>query len=120
MNFFPTAIFFLMMSVAWTNARDWHNGSAGKVLWGMHCDFNGNDISNQQSSGEDCGDLCVANPSCTHFTWFNDVCYLKSTTRYFPDKNSQTAVCGWVVNRPTGITIINNNNNNNNNNVGRR
>jgi hypothetical protein len=68
-------------------------------MWAFNCDFYGNDIGNQPSSSEDCGGICVSNPSCTHFSWGNGVCYLKKADHpTASDLNG--AVCGWVTNRP--------------------
>ncbi len=74
---------------------DFQDGDNGKVKWASGCDFYGNDIANIPGPGETCGLNCVNNPSCTHFTWFNNYCYLKR----FPNSPIATglngAVCGW-------------------------
>lgn len=44
----------------------------------MSCDFEGNDIGNETTSGEECKDLCIASLGCTHFSWSNHICYKKS------------------------------------------
>ena len=93
-----TALICLVVSAV--SAHDWQSGNNGQVMWASGCDFLGNDISNQPSSGEDCGGICLSNPSCTHFSWGNGVCYLKKANHpTATDLNG--AVCGWVtVGRP--------------------
>ena len=39
--------------------------------WALGCDFRGNDLANQLTTGENCGSLCAATTGCTHFTWTN-------------------------------------------------
>lgn len=78
-------------------AYNFQSGSNGQVMWASGCDFFGNDIGNQAGLGENCGDLCVENPSCTHFSWSNNVCYLKQATN--PPPSASNGVCGWVNNR---------------------
>ena len=48
------------------SAINWQTGN-----WAMSCDFKGNDLSNQNSRGEDCGGICSKTAGCTHFTWSN-------------------------------------------------
>ena len=46
----------------------------------MGCDFFGNDLSNVQIRGEDCGQKCATTLGCTHFTWSNyrrGTCWMK-------------------------------------------
>lgn len=89
-----TVLISLVMTVS---AHDWQSGSNGQVMWAFKCDFYGNDIGNQPSSSEDCGGICVSNPSCTHFSWGNGVCYLKKADHpTASDWNG--AVYGWVNN----------------------
>jgi hypothetical protein len=58
------------------SAINWQTGN-----WAMSCDFKGNDLSNQNSRGEDCGGICSKTAGCTHFTWSNyngGTCWMKS------------------------------------------
>ena len=79
-------------------AYNWASGSNGDVMWASGCDFYGNDISNVASSGADCGCYCASNPNCDHFTWYNNVCYLKKAINP-PATDLSGAVCGWVTAR---------------------
>ncbi|CAF1003810.1 unnamed protein product [Adineta steineri] len=48
--------------------------------WAMGCDFPGNDLSNVQISGEQCGQRCAETNGCTHFAWNNwngGTCWMK-------------------------------------------
>ncbi|CAF3566730.1 unnamed protein product [Rotaria socialis] len=70
--------------------------------WAKSCDFPGNDMSNVQISGEDCGGLCANTSNCTHFTWttyLNGTCWLKSGPVSKNDAiltTDLTMVCGVV------------------------
>ncbi|CAF3435748.1 unnamed protein product [Rotaria socialis] len=70
--------------------------------WALSCDFPGNDMSNVQISGEDCGGLCANTSNCTHFTWttyLNGTCWLKSGPVSKNDAiltTDLTMVCGVV------------------------
>ena len=35
-----------------TEAHDWQPGTNGQAMWAFNCDFKGNDIASQESSGE--------------------------------------------------------------------
>ena len=80
-------------------AQNWQNGNNGQVKWAMDCDFYGSDIGQQSGGGELCGGFCLCNSQCTHFTWFNNVCYMKRITNssVIAPTTLQTAVCGYVV-----------------------
>ena len=80
-------------------AVNWQDGNNGKVKWAMDCDFYGSDIGNQGGTGDLCGGFCLANSQCTHFTWSNNVCYMKRISN--PNVQPtylKSAVCGYVVN----------------------
>lgn len=91
----------LLLVISTTNAFNWQWGSNNQVKWASNCDFNGHDIGSQGSRAEDCGDLCVSNQQCTHFTHWNGVCYMKKAN-YPTARDSNGAVCGWVDNRKGG------------------
>ena len=88
----------LLLVISTTNAFNWQWGSNNQVKWASNCDFNGHDIGSQGSRAEDCGNLCVSNQQCTHFTHWNGVCYMKKAN-YPTARDSNGAVCGWVDNR---------------------
>jgi hypothetical protein len=49
--------------------------------WALGCDFRGNDLTNTQVSGEQCGGQCAQTPGCTHWAWTTlnkGTCYMKS------------------------------------------
>jgi hypothetical protein len=57
--------------VQWNQAGDW--------AWAMGCDFSGQDLGRQDSSGADCGPVCSRTSGCTHFSWTpGNNCWLKS------------------------------------------
>ena len=93
----------------WVNNRSvykFQSGNNGQVMWALGCDFYGNDIGNQAGPGSDCGGVCLANAQCTHFSWSNNVCYLKHATNpSAANSNINGAVCGWVTSRQ-GIIFI--------------
>lgn len=89
-----TVIAVIALMTSGSSAYNWQSGSNGQVMWASGCDFYGNDIGNQPSSGSDCGGIC-ANSNCDHFTWFNGICYLKKAINP-PVKALNGAVCGWV------------------------
>ena len=89
----------LLVNCPSTSARNWQIGDNGLVRWDSNCDFSGNDIGQQPSRPEQCGGICIANPSCTHFTWgAGELCYMKQAWS-LTEINSNGAVCGWVINR---------------------
>ena len=94
----------LLLVISATNAFDWKWGSNNQVKWASNCDFNGHDIGSQGSRAEDCGNLCVSNQQCTHFTHWNGVCYMKNAN-YPTASDSNGAVCGWVDNRSEKSSI---------------
>uniref|UniRef100_A0A915HI10 Apple domain-containing protein n=1 Tax=Romanomermis culicivorax TaxID=13658 RepID=A0A915HI10_ROMCU len=58
--------------------KGYNNGY--QILWHQDCDFAGYDFSNSRSSPGQCVSKCTHNSDCTHFAWFNGVCYLKHST----------------------------------------
>lgn len=91
-------------------AINWQSGSNGQVMWGMNCDFYGNDIARQPSSGAECGGICAAYSGCDHFTWNGGYCYLKKANNP-PVSDSNGAVCGWVTGGGGGgvqLAVVNN------------
>lgn len=58
----------------------WLDGSEGRVLWDFRCDFQGQDLINQQAPSARCGDICGYVEGCTHWTWttyLDGTCWLK-------------------------------------------
>ena len=59
-------------------AFDWEDD--GEVTWANNCEFmDGVHINEEESSKDDCPQLCVGNAECTHFHWgFKNQCTLIS------------------------------------------
>lgn len=96
-----------LSSLTFTQAIDWQSGSGGKVVWAYGCDYLGNDLKKHSDVPEDlCGDLCVTNSDCTHFTYnrIYKVCYLKKANpldgaRSLLVTDTNYALCGSVPHR---------------------
>ncbi|KAL7682646.1 putative PAN/Apple domain, CAP domain, CAP superfamily protein [Plasmopara halstedii] len=78
-------------------------GSQGRVMWQDDCDLYGNDIKSIRGIPEICGDQCVGNSECTHWSWTHfdgGTCWLKSgksaTVSMLRGSN-----CGYVIDRFT-------------------
>ena len=81
--------------ISGTSGFDWKCDSSGTVRWDYNCDFSGHDITRKDSKSEECGNLCLGNENCTHFTHGNGVCYLKKGNNLNAVGSSGT-VCGFV------------------------
>lgn len=62
--------------------NSWEQAPTGEIVWqtgdwAMNCDFPGNDDGNAGGRGEDCSNMCRAKSGCTHYAWFNGICYYK-------------------------------------------
>ena len=72
--------------------------------WAMSCDWVGNDFTSALSTGAQCGPLCKATFSCTHFTWTtlkNGTCWMKTgyvTINDAFNTNDYSMVCGYNLN----------------------
>ena len=86
------------------DAYNFQSASNGAIMWASGCDYYGNDIGSQPGPGNACGSVCVQNPQCTHFTWRNNVCYMKKATN--PTAIGGNGVCGWVNRNNDGISIL--------------
>ncbi|CAF1232589.1 unnamed protein product [Rotaria sp. Silwood1] len=99
-------LIFLLIINSISNVRgiDWNGNN-----WAFGCDFNGNDLSNVQIRGEDCGGLCDKTPGCTHFTWTtwkDGTCWLKKgpiSKNQALETDDKTMVCGVVHDSDTSI-----------------
>lgn len=79
-SIFKTLSITLLVTVCVSQAYNFQSGSNGQVAWANGCNFYGNDIGQQASAGEACGDMCIANTNCNYFAWDNGVCYMKQAT----------------------------------------
>lgn len=103
----PVCLFFLLLltSIACISADDsqprqvYNYGNNGQVIWMWNCDWEGNDIAQKPSTGEQCGGVCIANPQCNHFTYYNGVCYMKKAKLPTSLNRLTGAICGWVRSR---------------------
>jgi hypothetical protein len=92
---------FLVVILAMTVSAEWKPGNNGLVYWDSDCDFYDRTfpiIATKPSTGEQCGGVCIANPSCKYFVYRDGLCFLKSgpngglgLTAYQPSQ-----VCGYV------------------------
>jgi hypothetical protein len=79
----------------------WNDASDG--TWALGCDFFGNDLSNVNSKGEDCSNICKKTYKCTHYTWTDyngGTCWMKtgSIDKINAIKKSMNGfVCGIVI-----------------------
>jgi hypothetical protein len=67
--------------------------------WDMDCDFNGRDIRCVPASGDQCGGMCISNPSCTHFTYSGGTCCIKRFTGSWHEQVRTDHVCGFIPGR---------------------
>uniref|UniRef100_K3X174 SCP domain-containing protein n=1 Tax=Globisporangium ultimum (strain ATCC 200006 / CBS 805.95 / DAOM BR144) TaxID=431595 RepID=K3X174_GLOUD len=88
-------------AVAASMASAFQVGSQGRVMWENNCDFFGNDRYSVPAIPDACGDLCVNDGGCTHWTWTNwngGTCWLKQGAA--SDKVAvYGAGCGYAVGR---------------------
>ena len=76
---------------------NWQERDGGKVTLASGCNFIGHDISEEKSTGGECGLFCYANSQCTHFVWgIEGKCYLKTIVNSTASAVSGQGVCGWV------------------------
>ncbi|CAF1292597.1 unnamed protein product [Rotaria sordida] len=93
-------LFVIINSMSSARAIQWTEDN-----WAFGCDFVGNDLSNVQIRGEDCGLKCVQTQDCTHFTWtqWNDgTCWLKKgsvSKNNAVSTDDKNMVCGIIDNQ---------------------
>ena len=88
-----------LLSVCLSISNCWLDGENGKVNYDNNCNFEGDDIDEVPEIAETCGGICIANAECTHFTWFQNVCYVKHQINSKPVLYQQGAVCGYAIGR---------------------
>ena len=79
--------------------------STGLLSWNKNnvadsCDFFGNGLQTIINiQFEDCAPKCLATIDCTHYTWLNNVCNLKTGTVYIQDaiETNDLKKCGIVL-----------------------
>jgi len=87
----------IVLFIHYVHGINWNGNN-----WATGCDFTGNDLSNVQIRGEDCGGKCAETSGCTHFTWttFNGgTCWMKKgfiSKNNAVSTNDQSVVCGVI------------------------
>ena len=79
----------------------WSDSEDGAVSWAKDCDFVGHDINKIGSHKTECGKLCLESKRCTHFTWKEGVCHIKSNFRQLAEEPNKSIgdICGYVPSR---------------------
>ena len=81
----------------------------GEVNWADGCDFPRQDFDHiPNTKKEACGELCLANPKCDHFTWDvrdNGKCWLKKWIGDNPSITRDGRRCGFVKRQASISTI---------------
>lgn len=72
--------------------------------WTENCLFPGKYFARESSLKEECFSRCISKPNCTRFTWFDNMCFMKSTPINPIEKNGFT--CDKVTNKTRGITKL--------------
>jgi len=78
------------------------NREKGRIKWAKYCDWEGNNFDEIQDvpTADNCGNLCLADQKCTHFSWVDDTCFLKEkTTPFMETPMQEVEACGFVVHR---------------------
>lgn len=73
----------------------WHIGEGG-VKWHLNCDFPGHDVSNQVTTGERCGRLCINDDRCNAFSHHQGKCFLKNVPATLLRTRTREGVCGLL------------------------
>lgn len=74
----------------------WETDTQG-IVWAGGCDFFGDDLYYVSVGASRCGPVCKDTNGCTHFTWYDDKCWIKSNR--LPIRIAEykiDAVCGIV------------------------
>ncbi len=81
--------------------QNWGNG---QIKWAPRCDFFGLDFHQEKSGYKECGELCLANSECTHFTWeWEGNWYLKTLSKTANIYPYEKSICGYVNRRDSVI-----------------
>ena len=96
----------------WTNATSAEGGicgfksslyfnvtNSGQVHGNKDCDFPGYDFTSMKLTEEDCRIACLNNSRCSHFSYLNGKCQLKSIAKRIDSIPAQDVVCGFLPNR---------------------
>ena len=94
-------VFALLLITAISPAfsRNWIPGPAG-IYWDNNCDFYGHDLHRKDASEREiCLKFCLDEGQCTHFTYFDDTCYLKQSREAFYEDDVNGKSCGFILGR---------------------
>ncbi len=81
----------------------------GKIKWAKYCDWEGNNFDEIQDVpiGDNCGNICLADPKCTHFSWVDETCFLKEiTTPLVETPFQEVDTCGFIVHRVFAFYVL--------------
>jgi len=85
----------------------WRNWKNGQIKWAPRCDFFGIDFHQSKTGYKECGELCVASPKCTHFTWiWEGDCFLKKLPKVVDIYSLEAAICGYVTRHNSSFTWL--------------
>ena len=86
----------------------WNQDNSARLSWSLNCDFKGNDLTREKTTGSLCGSRCRATNGFTHFTCTNfegETCFMKSGA---VTKNNAVdlanTVCG-ILDNPNVIVV---------------
>ena len=85
----------------------WMDGDGGLTQWNYDCRWNWNSPqaisppggTGKESTPDQCGGVCLANPDCTYFQHKDGTCRMYTYDRYFGTTQAEGSVCGFVVSR---------------------
>ncbi|XP_037047627.1 uncharacterized protein LOC119082266 isoform X2 [Bradysia coprophila] len=72
------------------------------IFWSYNCDFTGGDVGSVSAgNAADCGEKCLVNTDCTHFSYKNyngGTCWMKGvlTLNTPVERYGEKIICGWV------------------------
>uniref|UniRef100_K3WZR8 Apple domain-containing protein n=1 Tax=Globisporangium ultimum (strain ATCC 200006 / CBS 805.95 / DAOM BR144) TaxID=431595 RepID=K3WZR8_GLOUD len=87
-----------MGSLLPSSTMSWELGSGNRGMWNSNCDYLGQDFRGVGSSSQSCGDICADDPNCSHWTWYNGNCFLKTGNEHLTSP-LQGATCGFILGR---------------------
>jgi len=86
---------------------NWQAANNGGLQWARGCDFVGRNMSSSRVSRDQCGRLCINTRGCTHFSYQNGVCWMKSGRVQQSDaifNNNNFLICGIILIRQPNFT----------------
>jgi len=99
---------YVFLSLVVNSTINWQSGD-----WALDCDFDNHDFANSEVSSEDCGDKCMNEPGCTHFTWTDyngGTCWMKAGSVCKADAievDNENYVCGIIADSPDSSEYYN-------------